>query len=76
MNVKALRTKRQLNQTALAKRVGVSQAYIAMLEKGAHVNPTLRLLTKLAKALKVHGGGVGGLIEGRKWTFLEECSQD
>jgi len=53
MNVKALRKQRGLNQTILAKKVGVTQAYIAMLEKGAKVNPTLALLTKLAKALKV-----------------------
>lgn len=53
MNVKALRRQRGLNQTNLAKRVGVTQAYIAMLEKGSNVNPTLALLTKLAKALKV-----------------------
>ncbi len=53
MNVKALRIKSKLNQTALAEKVGVSQAYIAMLEKGSNVNPTLALLTRLAKALKV-----------------------
>ena len=53
MNVKALRRQRGLNQTELAKRVGVTQAYIAMLEKGSNVNPTLALLTKLSKALKV-----------------------
>ena len=35
------------------QKVGVSQAYIAMLEKGTNVNPTLVMLTKLAKALKV-----------------------
>ena len=53
MNVKALRRQRGVNQTDLAKRVGVTQAYIAMLEKGSNVNPTLALLTKLAKALRV-----------------------
>ena len=53
MNVKALRKQRKLNQTMLAKRIGVTQAYIAMLEKGDNVNPTLSLLTKLARALKV-----------------------
>lgn len=60
MNVKALRRQRGLNQTDLAKRVGVTQAYIAMLEKGSNVNPTLALLTKLAKALKV---SVSDLVE-------------
>ena len=56
MNVKTLRRQRGYNQTELAKRVGVTQAYIAMLEKGDKVNPTLALLTKLAKALKVRVG--------------------
>jgi transcriptional regulator with XRE-family HTH domain len=51
--VKMLRRQRGLIQTELAKRVGVTQAYIAMLEKGHKVNPTLALLTKLAKALKI-----------------------
>lgn len=56
MNVKALRQQLGLSQTDLAKRVGITQAYIAMLEKGNNVNPTLALLTKLAKALKVTVG--------------------
>jgi helix-turn-helix protein len=38
-----------LNQAELAKRVGVTQAYIAMLEKGDKVNPTLALLAELVK---------------------------
>ena len=53
LNVKTFHRQRKLNQTALAKRVGVTQAYIAMLGKGSNVNPTLRLLAKLAKALRV-----------------------
>ncbi len=53
VNVKVLRRQHGLNQTQLATRVGVTQAYIAMLEKGNKVNPTLALLMKLAKALKV-----------------------
>ena len=63
MNAKTLRRQRGLNQTELAKRVGVTQAYIAMLEKGDKVNPTLVLLTKLAKALKV---SVAELVEERE----------
>jgi transcriptional regulator with XRE-family HTH domain len=53
MRLKRLRTQRQLNQADLAKKVGVTQAYIAMLERGAFKNPTLDVLQKLAKALKV-----------------------
>ena len=52
-NVKTFRQQHKLNQTALAKRVGVTQAYIAMLEKGNNVNPALALLVKLEKVLKV-----------------------
>lgn len=50
--LKALRTRRKLNQATLAKRVGVTQPYIVALEKGRE-NPTLRTLEKLAKALKM-----------------------
>lgn len=53
IKVRAIRQQRGLNQTTLAKRVGITQAYIAMLEKGTNVNPTLALLTKLARVLKV-----------------------
>ena len=50
--LKALRTARKLNQTTLAKRAGVTQPYIVAMEKGRE-NPTLDVLEKLAKALKV-----------------------
>jgi transcriptional regulator with XRE-family HTH domain len=53
MKLKALRTQRGLSQEALAKRVKVSQPYLAMLERGAFKNPTLDVLRRLAKALKV-----------------------
>jgi transcriptional regulator with XRE-family HTH domain len=52
MRLKQLRATNDLNQTNLAKKVGVTQAYIAMLEKGQQ-NPTLDVLQRLAKALKV-----------------------
>ena len=52
MKLKRLRTRQGLNQTDLAKKVRVTQAYIAMLEKGRE-NPTLDVLERLAKALKV-----------------------
>ena len=60
MNVRMLRRRGKLDQTELATRVGITQAYIAMLEKGSNVNPTLALLMKLAKALKV---SVAELVE-------------
>lgn len=51
--LKRLRLARQLSQRALAKKVGVSQAFIGQLETGTEDNPTLATLRKLAKALKV-----------------------
>ena len=50
--LKALRTKRGLTQTALAKQAGISREYLARLEIGQQ-DPTLGTMTKLAKALKV-----------------------
>jgi transcriptional regulator with XRE-family HTH domain len=53
MKLKTLREQRGLSQAALATRVKVTQPYITMLESGAFRNPTLDVLKKLAKALKV-----------------------
>ena len=54
--LKRLREKRGMTQEQLAAKVGVSQTYIAKLESGAKTNPSLDLLKKLAKALKVKVG--------------------
>ena len=51
--LKDLRERRGLSQQTLADRVGVSDAYIAMLETGTRRNPSLTLLQRLAKALGV-----------------------
>jgi transcriptional regulator with XRE-family HTH domain len=59
MKLKQLRTRQGFNQTDLAKKVRVTQAYIAMLENGRE-NPTLNVLERLAKALKV---SVAELVE-------------
>ncbi len=48
----ALRRKQGLTQNALAKKAMISREYVARLEKGVQ-DPTLRTMTKLAKALKV-----------------------
>ena len=50
---KRLREAKGLTQEALAKRVGVTQEYIAKLETGARRNPTVDTLKRLAKALGV-----------------------
>jgi transcriptional regulator with XRE-family HTH domain len=51
--LKDLRARRGLSQQTLADRVGVSDAYIAMLETGTRRNPSLILLQRLARALGV-----------------------
>jgi transcriptional regulator with XRE-family HTH domain len=55
MRLKKLRESRGLTQEALAKRAGISRAYLARMEMGLH-DPHLSRLRKLAKALKVKPG--------------------
>jgi transcriptional regulator with XRE-family HTH domain len=57
-NLKRLRRKRGLTQQALAEKVGITQVYVAYLEGGR--TPSLPMLQRLAKALKVK---VGKLLE-------------
>ena len=51
--LKAVRRQRGLTQSQLAKLAQTSQAYIAYLERGEKKNPSLMILRRLAKALKV-----------------------
>jgi len=51
--LKEARTRVNLTQQALADRVGVHRVYIAHLETGARTSPSLAVLDRLAKALKV-----------------------
>jgi putative transcriptional regulator len=48
-----LRKQQHVTLLQLARRVGVTEAYMSMLESGARKNPSLATLKKLAKALKV-----------------------
>ena len=50
--IKELRAKRGLTQAQLAERSGVSHSYLSRIEIGMH-QPTLEIIEKLAKALKV-----------------------
>jgi transcriptional regulator with XRE-family HTH domain len=52
MRIKALREKRGWSQATLATKAGISRGYLARLETGRH-EPTLTMLGKLAKALRV-----------------------
>jgi transcriptional regulator with XRE-family HTH domain len=59
MRLKQLREARGLTQEALAKKAGISRAYLARLEIGMH-DPHLSRLRALAKALGVK---VAALVE-------------
>ena len=50
LNVRRLRLKNGLSQTALAKKAGLSSNYIGTLERGVQ-NPSLKTLEKVAKGL-------------------------
>jgi len=51
-NVKRLREMRGLTQETLAAKVGIHRVYLAKIEMGVNA-PSLDLLERLAKALKV-----------------------
>lgn len=51
--VKKLREQERLTQAELAKKAGVTEAYVSMIESGARKNPSLPVLKKLARALGV-----------------------
>ncbi len=55
VNVKGIRTERGLSQQALADKVKTTRVYIAMIE-GALRAPSLDMLDRLARALKVTVG--------------------
>ena len=52
MRLRKLRKARKMSQAALAERAGISREYVRKLEAGAQ-DPTVGMLTKLAKALGV-----------------------
>ncbi len=54
-NVKRIRSARGLSQQALADKVGIHRVYLAKIE-GAVYSPSLEMLERLAKALKVKPG--------------------
>jgi uncharacterized protein len=51
--VRNLREQAGRTQLQLAKRAGVTEAYVSMIESGTRKNPSLPTLKKLAKALGV-----------------------
>jgi transcriptional regulator with XRE-family HTH domain len=59
--MKELRERKGWSQAELARRAGLTQPYIVMIESGARKNPSLKVLGKLAKALGVE---VAALLKG------------
>ena len=53
MRVRYYRKLRNMTQSQLAERVGVTQAYICSLENGKRTNPSLQLLLRIARELGV-----------------------
>ena len=60
MKLRAIRLQKKLTQVQLAEKAQLSQEYIARLETGSKANPSLDVLDRLAKGLKVK---VGKLLE-------------
>ena len=59
MRIKTLRTKRGWSQQKLADEAGISRTYLARIETARH-DPTLTILERVARALKVK---VGRLVD-------------
>ena len=51
--LRGLRKKRGWSQAEVARRAKVTDAYVAMLETGKKRNPSLAVLKRLARALRV-----------------------
>ena len=60
--LKALRRRRGMTQSDLARRAGLSLGYLARLELGRH-DPSLTTVRKLARALKVTVADLAGQLE-------------
>jgi transcriptional regulator with XRE-family HTH domain len=56
-NVKRIRNERNVTQQALADKAKIHRVYLAQIE-GATRAPSLQMLEKLAKALKVKAGAL------------------
>ncbi|MFH1772420.1 MAG: helix-turn-helix transcriptional regulator [Candidatus Omnitrophota bacterium] len=52
-NIKKLRKQKKLSQDKLAKLADVTLTTLVKLESGANDNPTIKTLTRIAKALNV-----------------------
>ena len=69
--LRALRNSLGLTQVALAERVGITQAYLAELEKGAK-RPSIDVLEKLCDALNCSADYLLGLSANRSYKRMRE----
>jgi transcriptional regulator with XRE-family HTH domain len=60
-NIRRLRKERGLSQTAIQKKVGLSQGYLSLIERGQMENPSLSLILRVSKILKVTPSELTGL---------------
>jgi len=58
--VKKMREEQGVTQAQLAKKAGVTEAYVSMIEGGVRKNPSLPILKRLAHALGVPVGELLG----------------
>ena len=58
--VKKMREEQGVTQAQLAKKAGVTEAYVSMIEGGVRKNPSLPILKRLARALGVPVGELLG----------------
>ncbi|GAB1784799.1 MULTISPECIES: helix-turn-helix domain-containing protein [Priestia] len=52
--VKEIRMQKKLSLSQLAERAEIAKSYLSNLERDICINPTIDVVEKLAKALKVH----------------------
>jgi XRE family transcriptional regulator, master regulator for biofilm formation len=51
LRIKCFREKKNYSLSELAKKSGVSKSYLSQIERNLQINPSLQLLSKLAKTL-------------------------
>jgi XRE family transcriptional regulator, master regulator for biofilm formation len=51
LRIRCLRQKKGYSISELAKRAGISKSYLSQIERNLQVNPSLQLLSKLARSL-------------------------
>lgn len=64
-----------LTQSQLAERVGITQAFLAEIEKGRK-RPSLEVLEKLCDALGCSADYLLGITPNRQYKVLQECESE